>query len=83
MATHFTPGFLPGKLHGQRSLVGYSPQGHKKSDMTEHIHTHTHTHLTLYLGNNKRRDISGQAGSESLGWEPPACGIIRWLRCPS
>ena len=21
--------------HGQRSLVGYSPQGHKESDMTE------------------------------------------------
>ena len=22
--------------HGQRSLVGYSPSGHKESDMTEH-----------------------------------------------
>ena len=22
-----TPGFLPGKSHGQRSLVGYSPWG--------------------------------------------------------
>ena len=27
--------FLPGKSHGQRSLAGYSPQGHKESDMTE------------------------------------------------
>ena len=27
--------FLPGKLHGQRSLVGYSPWGHKELDMTE------------------------------------------------
>ena len=26
--------FLPGKSHGQRSLAGYSPQGHKESDMT-------------------------------------------------
>ena len=26
---------LPGKLHGQRSLAGYSPWGHKKSDTTE------------------------------------------------
>ena len=25
-----TPVFLPGKYHGQRKLVGYSPQGHKK-----------------------------------------------------
>ena len=27
----------------QRSLVGYSPWGHKRSDITEHTHTHTHT----------------------------------------
>ena len=33
-----TPVFLPGESHGQRSLVGFSPQGHKKSDMTEHTH---------------------------------------------
>ena len=26
--------FLPGKSHGQRSLVGYSPWGHKELDMT-------------------------------------------------
>ena len=29
-----TPVFLPGKSHGQRSLVGYSPWGRKESDMT-------------------------------------------------
>ena len=27
--------FLPGEAHGQRSLVGYSPQGHKELDTTE------------------------------------------------
>ena len=27
-----TPIFLPGESHGQRSLVGYSPYGHKESD---------------------------------------------------
>ena len=27
--------FLPGKCHGQRSLVGYRPQGHKEPDTTE------------------------------------------------
>ena len=31
-----TPVFLPGKFHRQRSLVGYSPCGHKESDKTEH-----------------------------------------------
>ena len=29
-----TPVLLPGKSHGWRSLVGYSPQGHKESDTT-------------------------------------------------
>ena len=28
------PVLLPGKSHGCRSLVGYSPWGHKESDMT-------------------------------------------------
>ena len=30
-----TPVFLHGKSHVQRSLMGYSPYGHKESDMTE------------------------------------------------
>ena len=30
-----TPTFLPRESHGQRSLVGYRPQGCKESDMTE------------------------------------------------
>ena len=38
---HPTPVFLPGKSHGPRSLVGYSPWGCKESDTTEHTHTHT------------------------------------------
>ena len=30
-----SPVFLPGKSRGQRSLAGYSPWGHKESDMTK------------------------------------------------
>ena len=30
-----TPIFLPGKFHGQKSLVGYGPWGHKELDLTE------------------------------------------------
>ena len=33
-----TPVLLPGKSHGRRSLVGYSPWGHKKLDTTEWPH---------------------------------------------
>ena len=36
---HPTPVLLPGKSHGQRSLVSYSPWGHKESDATEQTHT--------------------------------------------
>ena len=30
-----TPVFLSGKPHRQRSLAGYSPQGHKESDRSK------------------------------------------------
>ena len=49
-----TPVFLPGKFHGQRSLVACNPWGCKESDTAERLsvctcacaraHTHTHTH---------------------------------------
>ena len=35
---HPTPVLLPGKSHGQRSLVGYSSWGHEESDTTERLH---------------------------------------------
>ena len=41
-------------LHGQRSLVGYSPEGCKELDMTERLSTHTHTLvITAYFENPK------------------------------
>ena len=36
---HPTSALLPGKFHGQRSLAGYSPPGHKESDVTETLTT--------------------------------------------
>ena len=41
-----TPGLLPGKSHGQRSLAGCSPWGRRESDMSEPL---THTVTTLGL----------------------------------
>ena len=35
-----TPVLLPGKSHGQRSLVGCSPEGREESDMAERLHFH-------------------------------------------
>ena len=48
---------LPGKSHGQRSLIGYSPWGHKESDTTERLHS-----LIVNMGSP-----SGSSGKE------PAC----------
>ena len=42
---HPTPVLLPGKSHGQRSLVGYSPWGCQESDTTEWLHFLSNTHL--------------------------------------
>ena len=35
-----SPVLSPGKSHGWRSLVGYSPRGRKESDKTEQLHFH-------------------------------------------
>ena len=40
-----TPALLPGKSHGRRSLIDYSPWGRKESDTTERLHFH----FTLYI----------------------------------
>ena len=37
---HPTPVLLPGKSHGRRSLVGWSPWGREESDTTERLHFH-------------------------------------------
>ena len=37
---HPIPVLLPGKSHGRRSLVGYSPWGGEESDTTERLHFH-------------------------------------------
>ena len=48
-----TPVFLPGKSHGQRSLVGYSPWGHKDLDTTEQ------TSLSLSHSDNGEKTRKG------------------------
>ena len=46
-----TPVFLPGKPHGQRSLVGYSPWGCKESDLAT---KQKQQNMTLWLNSNKK-----------------------------
>ena len=42
-----TPVFLPRKLHGQRSLMGYSLWGHKELDTTEQLSMHAYSSQSL------------------------------------
>ena len=69
-----TPVFLLGKSREQRSLVGYSPWGHKESDMTEQLsaraHTRAHARVLLKLS-------SFPAGFLSLS--SPQNTVSRWL----
>ena len=49
MATY--SGILAWRFHRQRSLVGYSPWGHKESDTTEatgHAHMYTYVHCLYF-----------------------------------
>ena len=86
-----TPEFLPGEFHGQRSLAGHSPQGHKESDMTEQL-THTQTHIhegvmeRLVLGDNQqwqRRKFqcccSGEYNMKGFFYKILVQGLQLWL----
>ena len=37
---------------------GYSPRGHKESDMTKHTHTHTHTHTRVNMYKERGKIIA-------------------------
>ena len=53
MAAHSS--ILAWESHGQRSLKGYSPQGHKESDVTQWLNMPAHTHARIQrilLSNN-------------------------------
>ena len=45
--------YLPGKSHGQRSLVDCSPWGHKESDTTEWLHSLCHTKALFFWWSNR------------------------------
>ena len=62
---HPTPVLLPGKSHGQRSLVGCSPWGCEESDTTERLHFHFSLSCTGEGNGNT---------SSVLAWRIPGTG---------
>ena len=73
--------FLPGESHGQRSLLGYSPQDREESDMTEvtqdahmqSILTDKHGMFWTSLTAQKVKNLPATQKTQvrSLGWEDP------------
>ena len=62
-----TPVFLPGESHGQRSLVGYSPWGHRvghdwATDPPHHSQPHSHRSrrlpIVLHPGSHRKTQAS-------------------------
>ena len=89
-----TPDSFLEKSHGQRSLAGYSPWGHKDSDMTEQLNTHTHIHTWMQRAGFqnpvssrpitlKRRMHSPLQPSPGVRVYTPACMLSRFQSCPT
>ena len=76
-----TPVLLSGKFHGQRSLVGYSPWGRKKSDTTERLHFHFSL-SRIGEGNGNPLQCSCLENPRDGGaWWAAVCGVAQsWTR---
>ena len=59
--------FLLGKLCGQKSLVSYSPWGHKELDIAEHAHATS--------GGLNNGDLSSHSAGS---WQVPNQGVSRF-----
>ena len=76
MATHSS---IPGKPHGQRSLVGYSPWDRKESDTTEWLHFHfLYFERGNFLKNEETRrikdnskvfELSNWVNRDTINWD--------------
>ena len=58
-----SPVFLSGEFHGQRSLAGYSPRGHKESDTTEQLTLPFHLEGQGECG----KEVAGQKTLQTKG----------------
>ena len=82
MAIHSS--ILAWKIHGWRSLVGYSPWGHKQSDTTERLHWHKKRRYwsicTLFIFLVRVRLFISNMLQKRFSQKPKAHVMIRLLR---
>ena len=70
-----TPVFLPGESHGQSSLIGYSPRGHKELDTTEWLHFRDHLENQLLT--------QPWSSSEWMDWVPVRPKVVEFAELDS
>ena len=70
-----SPALLPGKSHGLRSLIGYSPRGRKESDTTERLHFHFYFQADYKLEWNCLILLNTEFFTSKLHW----CRIRIWF----
>ena len=74
---HPTPVLLPGKSHGQRSLVGCSPWGCEESDTTEQLHFHFSLSCTGEGNGNPLQCSSLENPRDGGGWWAAISGVAQ------
>ena len=80
------PVFLPGKLYGQRSSMGYSPQSRKELNMTVQLslwacmrtHTHTNAEVCVWLLSSASRKLDKNK-VEVISWNPYHIMVINYF----
>ena len=82
---HPTPVLLPGKSHGQKSLVGCSPWGREESDMTEQFPFHFSLSCIGEGSGNLLQCSCLENPKDGGDWWAAVCGIthcrtrLKWL----
>ena len=80
---HPTPVLLPGKSHGQRSLVGCSARGLEESDTTERLHFHVLLSCTGEGNGNPLQCSCLESPRDGGSWWAPVYGVAQsqtWLK---
>ena len=72
-----TPVLSPGKSHGRRSLVGYSPWGCEESDTTERLYFHFPlSYIGEGIGNPLQYSCLENPGDGGAWWAA-ICGVAQ------
>ena len=80
---HPTPVLLPGKSHGQRSLVGCSPWGREESDTTERLLFHFSLSCIGEGNGNPLQCACLENPRDRAAWWAAICGVAQswtWLK---